>query len=609
MDKAADQHKVADVIAETLFAHGITQVFGITGAGNIQIFDALARHSGFNFVFTHHEQAAVMAANTYYRSTGRLALALVTTGGGSTNALTGVVSSNMDSIPVLVIAGNEPSRYITEDNRLRIWGIQGFDSVEVMSPVSKFSTRITNSLSVAETLNTAVNVAKTGKQGVSWVEVPLDLQSMRVVAQNFTKIEQPLNPTPTSQQISSVVNALKTSKRPLLWLGYGIKSAQAENILKIFLQKHKIPFLLSWAGSDLINNEHELYVGKAGVYGQRHANLILQAADYVLAIGTRLAIPQIGYSLEELAPEARIDLVDIDLAEVHKLGERSTEAINADAGRFLSRLTDEIPRNLESNYTNWLDHIRKVKAKFPLIASEHEDTNGYMNSYRVIDRLNNYFKDDSITVTDMGTALLSGFYGLSLKEKQKLMTSTGLGEMGFGLPAAVGAAIGNPDKEVICLNADGGMMMNLQELQTIAHHKLNVKIFIFNNDGYLMIKRSQLALLEGRFVGVDANSGLTCPEFDKVSAAFNIPYFRLRNWEDFDSGFSDFLTRSGPGIVEIYMDPVQGFFPRLMTIASPSGSLVSPPLEDLSPLISIEDLEWALQRKASPRSYQLRGLN
>lgn len=609
MEKTANQHKVADVIADTLFAQGISQVFGITGAGNIQIFDALARHGGFNFVFTHHEQAAVMAANTYYRSTGKLALALVTTGGGSTNALTGVVSSNMDSIPVLIIAGNEPSRYTTEDNKLRIWGIQGFDSVEVMSPVSKFSSRITNSLNVAETLNSAVNVAKSGKQGVSWVEVPLDLQSMRVVAQDFTKVEQPLTPTPTSQQISSVVNALKTSKRPLLWLGYGIKSAQAEDILKNFLQNHKIPFLLSWAGSDLINNEHELYVGKAGVYGQRHANLILQAADYVLAIGTRLAIPQIGYSLEELAPEARIDLVDIDPVEVHKLGERSTEAIHADAGKFLSWLTDEIPNNLESNYSNWFDHIQLVKAKFPLIASEHEDTNGYMNSYRVIDRLNNYFKDDSITVTDMGTALLSGFYGLNLKEEQKLMTSTGLGEMGFGLPAAVGAAIGNPDKEVICLNADGGMMMNLQELQTIAHHKLNIKIFIFNNDGYLMIKRSQLALLEGRFVGVDANSGLTCPEFDKVSAAFNIPYFRLRNWEDFDNGFSDFLTHTGPGIVEIYMDPVQGFFPRLMTTASPSGSLVSPPLEDLSPLISIEDLEWALQRKASPRSYQLRGLN
>ncbi len=609
MNKPAHQHKVADVIAETLFAQGITQVFGITGAGNIQIFDALARHGGFSLVFTHHEQAAVMAANTYFRTTGKLALALVTTGGGSTNAVTGVVSANMDSIPVLVIAGNEPSRYTTVENNLRIWGIQGFDSVQVMSPVSKIAMRVTNSSNVAENLTSAINTSLSGKQGVSWVEVPLDLQSVRVVAQDISDAELSPMPTASADQISSVISALRHAKKPLLWLGYGIKSAKAEDILKEFLHAHQIPFLLSWAGSDLIDNGNYLYVGKAGVYGQRHANLVLQASDYVLAIGTRLAIPQIGYSLEELAPEARIDLVDIDSNEVHKLGERATEAIQADAGDFLSQLLKELSSKSNLTFPNWLDHIVNVKEKFPLIAQEHEDTNGYMNSYKVIERLNGHFKDDSIFVTDMGTALLSGFYGLNLQENQRLMTSTGLGEMGFGLPAAVGAAFGRPDKDIICLNADGGMMMNLQELQTIVHHNLNVKIFIFNNDGYLMIKRSQIALLESRFVGVDTESGLSCPNFEKISTAFEIPYFRLRNWEDFDHGFKEILNKKGPSIIEIYMDPVQGFFPRLMTSASPNGALVSPPLEDLSPLISIEDLEWALQRKAGPRSYQIRGLS
>jgi acetolactate synthase-1/2/3 large subunit len=609
MDKVVHQHKVADVIAQTLFAQGVTQVFGITGAGNIQIFDALARHGGFSLVFTHHEQAAVMAANSFFRSTGKIALALVTTGGGSTNALTGVVSSNMDSIPVLVIAGNEPSRYTTEENNLRIWGIQGFDSVQVMSPISKLAIRITNSSSVAESLHSAINTSLAGKQGVSWVEVPLDLQSVRVVAQDLSVLTLASVPSTSTEQITSVVSALKHSKKPLLWLGYGIRSAKAESILREFLKHHQIPFLLSWAGSDLIENTHPLYVGKAGVYGQRHANLLLQSADYVLAIGTRLAIPQIGYSLEELAPEARVDLVDIDLDEVRKLGDRVTETIQSDAGSFLSQLSKELSSNIQLGYTSWLEHIDKVKDKFPLIATEHDDSNGFMNSYRVIERLNGEFKNDAIFVTDMGTALLSGFYGLELKENQRLMTSTGLGEMGFGLPAAVGAAFGNPDKQIICLNTDGGMMMNLQELQTIVHHNLNIKVFIFNNDGYLMIKRSQMALLEGRFVGVDVASGLSCPDFEKISTAFAIPYFELRNWDDIGSGFKEFLGSKGPAIVEIYMDPVQGFFPRLMTSASPSGALVSPPLEDLSPLISIEDLEWALQRKASPRSYQIRGLD
>jgi acetolactate synthase-1/2/3 large subunit len=609
MNKTGSQHKVADVIAQSLFAQGVTQVFGITGAGNIQIFDALSRHGGFSLVFTHHEQAAVMAANTYFRSTGKLALALVTTGGGSTNALTGVVSSNMDSIPVLVIAGNEPSRYTTEENHLRIWGIQGFDSVRVMSPVSKLAIRITNSSTVSDILNSAISTSLAGKQGVSWVEVPLDLQSIRVVAQDFSEMTLPPLPEASAEQISSVANALRQARKPLLWLGYGIKSAKTENFLKEFLKVHQIPFLLSWAGSDLVDNKNVLYVGKAGVYGQRHANLILQSADYVLAIGTRLAIPQIGYSLEELAPDARIDLVDIDSTEVSKFTDRVTEAIQSDAGLFLSKLNKELPPKIYSNYSAWFEHINNVKNRFPLIADEHKDTNNFMNSYKVIQRLNSEFKDDSIFVTDMGTALLSGFYGLELSENQQLMTSTGLGEMGFGLPGAVGAAIGNPEKDIICLNADGGMMMNLQELQTIIHHKLNIKIFIFNNDGYLMIKRSQMALLEGRFVGVDANSGLSCPDFKKLSMAFDMPYYKLENWKDFDNGLKQILNSSGPGIIEIFMDPVQGFFPRLMTSSSPDGTLVSPPLEDLSPLISIEDLEWALQRKANPRSYQIRGLS
>lgn len=610
MSQQPTHRNVSDVIAATLFENGITQIFGITGAGNIQIFDALARHGGFQLTFTHHEQAAVMAANTYYRTSGKVALALVTTGGGSTNAITGAVSSNMDSVPVLIIAGNEPSRYSHKDNSLRIWGIQGFDSVAVMSPVVKRATRLIELPEISCEVSRAILECKAGRPGVIWLEVPLDIQSLKVLSQDSYFESTPTsNSDPVLQlQITAVVNALRQAKRPLLWLGYGVKAAHAKQLAEILIEQLPVPFLLSWAASDLIENSHPRYVGKAGVYGQRAANLILQGSDYVLAIGTRLAIPQIGYSLEELAPSARIDYVDIDTTEAFKHGARITEAIVADAGEFIEKLLTELKQTEIQPPTTWLDHIAKVKEKFPLFDVEHQDTLGFMNSYRVIERLQKLFRDDAIITTDMGTALLSGFYGLEIKKNQQLLTSTGLGEMGFGLPAAVGAAFANPTKEIICLNADGGMMMNLQELQTIVHHNLNVKIFIFNNDGYLMIKRSQIALLEGRFVGVDKSSGLSCPQFSKVADAFGIPHFELNEWYDFNDQFDDFFSRSGPTICEIKMDPKQTFLPRLLTITSPNGSLVSPPLEDLSPLLSIEDLEWALQRKASPRSYELRGL-
>lgn len=601
---------VADEIAAILTANGIKQVFGITGAGNIQLFDALARSGNFNLIFTHHEQSAVMAAATYFRTKGELALALVTTGGGSTNALTGLVGANMDSIPVLVLAGNEPSRYTTKENELRVWGIQGFDTVEVFSPVTKFAKRITDPALIGSVLREAITSAISGKPGVSWVEIPLDIQTKNALPiatiRKAAGIEK--RPILDSEQVESVISALQSAERPVFWLGHGIRLSGAIDQVRELVGRCEIPFILSWAGADLIANDHQNYVGKAGVYGERAANLILQASDYVLAIGTRLAIPQIGYSLEELAPMARIDMVDIDNAEANKHGSRVSEAITADAKGFLDAIVRTVDSINQRPRLKWLSHVAEIKKRFPLIGPEHNDSS-YMNSYRFVEKMQQSFSDDEIIVTDMGTGLLSGFYALKMKSAQRLMTSTGLGEMGFGLPGAIGASIAMPGKRIVCLNADGGMMLNLQELQTIVHHQLPIKIFIFNNDGYLMIKRSQTALLDGRFTGVNKASGVSCPDFSKLGDAFGIKNFKINVWEDFEEKMELTLESIGPAICEIKMDPIQAFLPRLQTAILPDGTLISPPLEDLTPFISINELEWALLRKADPRSYELRGLD
>jgi len=605
---ASNSNRVVDDIASVLAANGVRQIFGITGAGNIQLFDALARSGKFNLVFTHHEQAAVMAAATYFRTKGELAVALVTTGGGTTNAFTGVVSANMDSIPVIVIAGNEPSRFTVPENNLRIWGIQGFDSIKVFSPVTKFARRITEPTLAGSIVREAISVALSDKPGVSWLEIPLDVQtkatlSLPVGEQKATLAKLPLV---EGAQVVSVLEAIERAKRPILWLGHGIRMSGAVAEVRELVDRLQLPFLLSWAGADLIENDHPLFIGKAGVYGERAANLILQASDYVLAIGTRLAIPQIGYSLEELAPLARIDVVDIDPLEARKHAPRITEIIIADAGRFIKALSAKFVKTGGVRNQSWISHIEEVQKKFPLIGPEHTDSS-YMNSYRFVEKMQKYFAHDEIIVTDMGTGLLSGHYSLRMHQGQRLMTSTGLGEMGFGLPGAVGAAFAKPGKRIICLNADGGMMLNLQELQTIVHHKLPIKIFIFNNDGYLMIKRSQTTLLNGRFTGVDKASGVSCPDFGKLGTALGITSFKIDQWSDFDKQMQAVLDNEGPVICEIRMDPDQAFLPRLQTAISPDGSLVSPPLEDLSPFIALDELEWALMRKADIRSYNLRG--
>lgn len=603
------QKRVSEEIADILHANGIETVFGITGAGNIQIFDALNNSGYFELIFTHHEQAAVMAAASYFRETGKLAAALVTTGGGSTNALTGLVSANMDSTPALVIGGNEPSRYSAVSNPLRVWGIQGFDSVATFAPIVKFATRIENPSEVRTKLEQAFVSAISGKPGVSWVEIPLDIQTMKIstsASKSAKQLPEALS-IPSDKEITSVVNSLKNASKPILWLGNGIRTSGALESLHKLIERLDIPFLLTWAGADLVDNNHHRYVGRAGVYGQRAANLALQSSDYILAIGTRLAIPQIGYTLEELAPDAKIDVVDIDPIEVAKHQNRANEQIASDAGIFIEELLAALSTIKFKSHESWLTHIKNLQNRFPLIEDCHEDTS-FMNSYKVIEELQKHFADNATIVTDMGTALLSGHYSLSIRKYQRLITSTGLGEMGFGLPAAIGVAIGSKKEQIICLNADGGMMMNLQELQTIKHHNLPIKIFIFNNDGYQMIKRSQISLLEGRYVGVNAETGISCPDFSKLGEALGISAWKVDSYDQLHSVTPEVLAHTGPAICEISMDPDQPFLPRLQTVVAPDGSLVSPPLEDLSPLIEIEELEWALGRKANPRSYELRGI-
>jgi len=391
-----------------------------------------------------------------------------------------------------------------------------------------------------------------------------------------------------------VVEALLAAQRPLLWLGHGIRLAGAEKKIEPLLDLLGIPALVSWAGIDMIDSKHPLVFGRAGVYGQRAANFILQNCDYLLTIGTRLAIPQIGYDLSELARGARIDVVDIDPQEVSKHQTRTQEMIVCDAAVFMDALTERLQNRVIERRADWLARCNEYKAQFPWIGPEHDDKDGYMNSYRFMERLNCFFKPDQVVVTDMGTALLCSHQALHFETGQRLITSTGLGEMGYGLPAAIGVSFALDRGEVMCLNCDGGMMLNLQELQTIAHHNLPVKLFIFNNDGYLMIKHTQNALFKTGYVGTDKASGISCPDFAKIAAAFNMPSFQIRHWDECDKTLAKVQATTGPVICEVFMHPEQLFTPKLSHVSKEDGTLVSPPLEDLSPMVPRDVLERAM---------------
>ncbi|HSI48418.1 MAG TPA: thiamine pyrophosphate-binding protein [Ideonella sp.] len=601
--------KVSDQVAILLEELGIRHAFGIIGAGNVHLFESISRHGYTEIVCVHHEQAATMAMQTYYRMHGKLAAALLTTGGGATNGVTGIVSAWADSIPGLVIAGNENSKYMTSDSPLlRMWGVQGYDSSGMVEKVTKSSVRVLDPALTLLELEKAAHVALEGRPGPTYVEIPMNIQSTRIDASKLQRFISPTDkPTPVpAGAMARIVEALRKAERPLLWLGNGIRLAGAVEELPALLDKLDLPALVSWAGIDMLDSSHPRVAGRAGVYGQRAANFTLQNCDYVLAIGTRLAIPQVGYDLTELARGAQIDVVDIDLEEGRKLASRVREYIRADAGVFVRELSEAVTGGVGSKAA-WNERCTAYQREFPWVGEEHADPAGFINSYRFMERLNGFFKPDQVVVTDMGTALLCGHQVLKFGPGQRLMTSTGLGEMGYGLPAAIGASFATDRGEVMCLNCDGGMMMNLQELQTIVHHQLPIKLFIFNNDGYLMIKHTQNALFnKAGYVGTTKSSGISCPDFSKLAAAFDMPAFQIRGWEECDDVLAKVQACEGPVICEVFMHPEQLFTPKLGLVAKPNGDLVSPPLEDLSPLVSLEALTDAMIVGVHPKSTSLR---
>ena len=595
--------KVSDIIADFLQEKGIRHVFGIIGAGNAHIFDSIMQKGYTEIICVHHEQAACMAMQTYFRTCGVITAAIVTTGAGSTNAVTGVVSAWMDSIPGIIISGNENSKFIDQNNPLRIWGIQGYDSTAMVEKVTKYVSRVYRPEDTKCELEKAYYLAGDSKPGPCWLDFPMNIQGTSIEETNLIPFQKPTSIsyhlkspnliTDADQAAERIMAALKNAKRPVIWLGHGIRLANAISLIEPLINALQCPVLVSWAGIDMIDSNHSLVFGRAGIYGQRAANFILQNSDFLLTIGTRLAIPQIGYDLSELARDAIIAVIDNDFHEVIKHGAKIKFPIQADAKIFMESMLKKIPLSSYDPINNfpWLKQCEYYKNLYPIVnKEEHPDRDGFINSYTFMQKISAYFKSDQIIVTDMGTALLSGHQALSIKKGQRLMTSTGLGEMGYGLPGAIGASFATNKGEVICLNCDGGMMLNLQELQTVVHHRLPIKLFVFNNDGYLMIKHTQKALFSGRYSGTDTKSGVSCPNFSALAKAFGIEAFTIKTWADFESVIPQVMAYQGPVICDVFIHPEQLFVPKLSLAIQQDGTIVSPPLEDLTPLISRDEL-------------------
>jgi acetolactate synthase-1/2/3 large subunit len=575
--------KVSDVIADYLKEKGIEIVFGIIGSANSHIFDSINKLGYTKIINTHHEQAAVLAMGAYYRASGKLSATIVTAGGGSTNAVTGVVSNWADSIPGIIISGQENYNYVSTQESLRMYGTQGLNMTKMVSEVTKKAIAFDDQMDIQTILETLDHITSVGRPGPVWLDIPMNLQAKMVNKRDWDFIE----PVKIETDIEVIIDEINKSKRPVIVGGNGIRLSGAKKQFNQLLDYAKIPTLLTWSGIDLLDNDNPNFFGRFGLYGQRAANFIVQNADLVLVLGSRLALPQVGYDFSQFARGAKIIVVDIDELEGTKY---SVDFVWGDCKEVIESLIQS-SHMMWGYKKEWVNKCIELKERYPLVDETIHKDNGYLNSYKFITKMSDYLKDDHIVVTDMGTALLSGHQNIKLKPNQTMFTSQGLGEMGYGLPAALGAALACPNKPVLCMNCDGGIMMNIQELHTIIENDLPIKIIIFNNDGYLMIKHTQKMLFKGDYVSVNKKTGIGLPNYNKVMSAFGYKYYDIKSWDNFDQVMSYFINEPGPACLEVFMDPEQDFIPKVKGVRNEDHTILAPPIEEMSPLLSYGIIE------------------
>lgn len=589
--------RVADYIAQSLVAHGITDVFLVTGGGAMHLNDAIGRCEGLRYVACHHEQACAMAAQAYYRLENRLAAVNVTTGPGGTNAITGVFGGWVDSLGMVVVSGQVKWETLVRstDLPLRQLGDQEVDIVRLVEPITKYAAMITDPSSVRYHMEKAIHLARSGRPGPTWLDVPINVQSAMVdpaTLRGYDSAEDaiPGAGTTLARDADTLLARLRAAERPVIYAGAGVRLAGAERELLAFAERWQVPIATGFNAHDLLPSDHPLFAGRPGTIGDRAGNFSVQNADLVLVLGCRLNIRQISYAWEHFARGAYVAMVDIDAAELAKPTLRVDLPIHADARDALTALLDAPAPAATAERDAWLARVGEWRARYPVTLPEYwEGTNG-VNPYCFADALFDHLADDEIVVTGDGTACITTFQAAKLRPGQRLFSDSGCAPMGFDLPAAIGASVAAGGKRVVCVAGDGSIMMNLQELQTIQGYGLPVKLFILNNGGYHSIRQTQRNFFPGNDIGCGPESGVTFPDFGKLIPAFGFAFRRCEAHGDLHAAIAATMAAPEAAVLEVMLDPTQPFAPKTSSKRLADGRMVTAPLEDMAPFLAREEL-------------------
>lgn len=592
--------KVSDYIFRHLVTrHEIRHCFLVTGGGAMHLNDSIGHTEGLTYICNHHEQASAIAAEGYYRSCGKLCVTNVTTGPGGTNAVTGVLGQYLDSIPGLYISGQIKTATYKNSYpylKLRQLGDQEADIVSIVTPITKYAKTVTDPLDIKYELDKAISIALDGRPGPVWLDVPLDVQGAYVEEEklrdfNPAEIVDPVKHALLKGQVKELVSRIRAAKSPVLYVGNGIRLAKREKEFIALAERLNIPVVTAISGSDLIWHDHPLCFGKPGICGDRIGNIMVQNSDLLIILGTRLSIRQVSYAYDLLAPKAYKVMVDIDLAELQKPTLNIDMPIHADLAEFIDKLDGVLDMEPAlPDFCRWRAWGAGIRAALPSLVEDNPLDDGYASSYLFAEELFRQLGEGDVVVTGNGTAYTSTFQAMQVNRGTRVFANQGCAAMGYDLPAAIGAAVANPEGRTVMVTGDGSLQMNIQELQTVVTYGLPLKMFVLENEGYLAIKTTQKAFFGGHFTGSDPGSGVVCPNLEKIASAYGIAYRSVsENGQKLVDTIAEVLAYGGPIICEVHMHPEQTLYPKSASFMDKeTGKMTSAPLDRMAPFLAEE---------------------
>lgn len=586
--------KVSDFIVRFFEERNVTDIFMVSGGGCMHLVDSFGRSKKIQYWCTHHEQAAAMAAEAYAKMKNNIGVALVTSGPGATNTVTGVLDCYQDSIPVVFLSGQSKIKQTIRNAQiegLRQFGVQEADIVAIVEPITKYAIEVENPKKIRYYLEKAVYVAKNGRPGPVWLSIPLDVQSADIDVDTLEGYvpneEKTAEVSLQEKDIAELVALFKAAKRPVIIAGHGVRLADSCESLDRFSKTNSIPVVMPFLGIDVLEDAHPCNIGRIGTKGTRAGNFAVQNADLILSLGSRLSVSSTGHDYESFAREAKIVVVDIDEREHLKKTIRKDKFIWADVREVLAALnTIELP---DVNYKEWLSRCQEWKKRYPVVLPEYEDDSEGVNYYKFVDEINKYTTAKMPVISDAGSSFYVVAQAIALKKGQRHITTGGTATMGFCVPAAIGVAISNPDSTVIGITGEGSFMQNLQEMEVIRYHKLNAKIFVMDNGGYFSIHATQKRYFNGNFVGAGEESGLSFGNIRKFAEAFDVPYYYIQTIKECEKMIPEILEQKGPALIEVAVKQNMEIIPSTSSSMRKDGVMVSKPIEDMYPFLEREE--------------------